>query len=85
MVFRRLLRVGFSPLSGAVLMLYLFLMSFLQSGFRPISITPVQSKVYERLVSCRLCAFLETECVFPRHQYANRKGLRTYDALLDIV
>ena len=60
-------------------------MSFLLSGFRPISITPVLSKVYERLVSSRLCAFMETEGVFPMHQYAYRKGLGTCDALLDIV
>ena len=60
-------------------------MSFVLTGFRPISIMPVLSKVYERLVSSRMCAFMETERVFPRHQYAYRKGLGTFDALLDIV
>ena len=49
-----------------------------------ISITPVLSKVYERSVSSRLYAFMETEGVFPRHQYAYRKGLRTCDSLLDM-
>ena len=28
---------------------------------------------------------MEEEGVFPRHQYAYRKGLGTYDAMLDIV
>ena len=28
---------------------------------------------------------MQTECVFPRHQYAYRKGLGTCDAMLDIV
>ena len=28
---------------------------------------------------------MESEGVFPRHQYAYRKGLETYDAPLDIV
>ena len=60
-------------------------MSFLLSGFRPISITPVLSKVYERLISSRLCAVMQTEGVFPRNQYAYRKVLGTCDALLFIV
>ena len=41
---------------------------------------PFLSKVYERLVSSRLCAFMET-----RHQYAYRKGRGTCNALLVIV
>ena len=47
-------------------------------------ITPLLFKVYERLVSFRLCASMETEVVFPRHQYAYCKGLEACDALLDI-
>ena len=35
-------------------------MSFLLSGLRTISITPVLSNVYELLVSSSLCAFIET-------------------------
>ena len=60
-------------------------MFLLLPGFRPISITPVLSKVYECLVSSRLCVFMETEGVFPRHQNAYLKGLGTCDALLEIV
>ena len=43
-------------------------MSFLLSGFRPILITVVLSKVYERLVSSSLGDFMESEGVFLRHQ-----------------
>ena len=60
-------------------------MPILLSGVRPISSTIVLSKVYERLVSSRLCAFTETEGVFPRYQFAYRKRLETCDALLDIA
>ena len=60
-------------------------MYFLLPEFRLISITPVLSKVNERLVSSHLCAFMETEGVFPRHQYAYRKGLGTCDSMLHIV
>ena len=55
------------------------------SGFRPISITPDLSKVNERLVLSRLCAFMETEDIFPRHQFAYRKELGVCDALSNIV
>ena len=60
-------------------------MSFLLSGFRPISITPVTLKTYERLISSRLCVFMESEGDFPRHQYTFRKGLESCDAMLEIV
>ena len=46
---------------------------------------PFLSKVYERMVSSRLSAFMETEGVSPRLQYAFRKGLGNCDALLCIV
>ena len=57
-------------------------MSFLLSDLKPISIT--LSNDYERLVSSRFCAFMESEGVFLRHQCAYRKGLGTCDALLDM-
>ena len=88
MVFRKLLRAGLFPFQWCcadVAPIPKGDMSFLLSGFRPISITPVLPKVYKRLVSSRLCAFMETDGVFPKHQYAYRKGLGTCDALLDIV
>ena len=52
------------------------------SNYRPISLTPILSKVFERLVSVRLGLFLEGRGVLPTTQFAFRKGLGTYDALL---
>ena len=61
------------------------LLSSLVSGYQPISLTPILSKIYERLISTRLCCFMERSGLFPSHQYAYRKGVGTCDALLDIV
>ena len=49
---------------------------------RPISITSVLSKMFERLVSVRLGRFMELSGVLPTSQSAYRKGLRTCDELL---
>ena len=52
---------------------------------QPISITPVLSKVFERLISLRFGRFLKRSGVLSSHQYSYRKSLGTCDALLDIV
>ena len=52
---------------------------------RPISITSVLSKVFERLVSVRLGRFMERSVVLPTTQFAYRKGLSTCDALLCVT
>ena len=49
---------------------------------RPISITSVLSKVFERLVSVRLGRFMVRNGVLPTTQSAYRKGLGTCDVLL---
>jgi hypothetical protein len=54
----------------------------LVTNYRPISITSVLSKVFERLLSVRLGRFMERTGVFPPTQFAYRKGLGTSDALL---
>ena len=51
--------------------------SFFVANCRPISITPVLSKVFERLVSVRLGRFMECSGVLPTTQFAYRKGLGT--------
>ena len=56
--------------------------SFSVVNYRPISITSVLSKVFERLVSVRLGQFMERSCVLPTTQFAYRKGLGTCDALM---
>ena len=52
------------------------------SNYRPISITSVLSKMFERLVSVRLGRFMERSSVLPTTQFAYRKGLGTCDANL---
>jgi len=54
------------------------------SQYRPISITPVLSKVYEKLVAARLARYFEDSGLLPASQYGFRKGLGTCDALLHI-
>ena len=51
----------------------------------PISLTPLLSKVFERLVSVRLGRFMECRGVLPTTQFAYRKGLGTCDALLCVA
>ena len=52
------------------------------ANYRPISITSVLSKVFDRLVSVRLERFMERSGVIPTTQFADRKGSSTCDALL---
>ena len=52
------------------------------ANYRPISITSVLSKVFERLVSVRFGLFMERSGVLPTTQFAYRKGLCTCDTLL---
>ena len=87
-IFRRLLREGQFPpewRTADITPLPKGPLSSIVSGYRPISITPVLSKVYERLISSRLASFMESSNLFPPHQYSYRKGLGTCDALLDVV
>ena len=52
------------------------------ANYRPISMTSVLSKVFERRVSVRLGRYMERSGVFPTTQFAYRKGLGTCNALL---
>ena len=52
------------------------------SKYRKMSITPVLSKVFERLVAVRLGRFMEHSGVLPTTQFAYRKSLGTCDTLL---
>ena len=52
------------------------------ANYRPISITPVLSKVFERLVSVRLGRFMVHCGMLPTTQVAYRKGFGTCDAIL---
>ena len=61
------------------------ILSALVCNYRPISITPVLSKVFERFISLHFGRFLQRSGILPSHQYSYRKNLGACDALLDIV
>ena len=55
------------------------------SNYRPISLTPILSKVFERLLLVRFGHFIYCRGVLPTIQFAFRKGLGTCDALLCVA
>jgi hypothetical protein len=86
-IFRCLLRAGSFPACwrcADVVPIPKGMVSSMPKDYRPISITPVLSKVFESLISGRLRRFMEAESLFPPHQYAYRQCLGTCDAMLDI-
>ena len=88
MVFRLLVRLGSFPASWRQANLTPISKgppSSSVANYRPISITSVLSKVFERLVSVRLGRFMERSGVLPTTQFAYRKGLGAYDALLCVT
>ena len=58
------------------------LLSHWPINYRPVSLTPILSKVFECLVSVRLVRLIECRGVLPTTQFAYRKGLVTCDVLL---
>ena len=87
-VFRRLLRLGSSPVCWRVANVTSIPKgppSSSVSNYRPISLRRILSKVFERLVSVRLGHFMECRGVLPTTQFANRKGLGTCDVLLCVA
>ena len=52
------------------------------ANYRPISVPPELSKVFQRLVAVRLGRFMEHYGVLPTTQFAYLKGLGTCDALV---
>ena len=52
--------------------------------YMPISITPVLSKVYEKVISCRMISHLIQKVVFPGCQFAYRSGRGTCDMPLTL-
>ena len=47
---------------------------------RPISTTPLLSKVFEKIVAGKLSNFLESNSLLPITQFSYRRGLRTCNA-----
>ena len=84
-VFRRLVRLGSFPpwwRQANVTQIPEGPPSSSVAKYRPISLTSVLFKVFERLVSVRLGRFMELNGVLPNTQFAYRKCLGTCDALL---
>ena len=76
-IFRRLLRLGSFPVCWRVANVTPIPKgppSFSASNYRPISLTPILSKVFERLVSVCLGRFMEGRGVLPTTQFTYRKG-----------
>ena len=87
-VFRRLLRFGLLPVCRRVANVTPIPKdppSSSVANYRPISLTPILSKVFERLGSVRLRHFVECRGVLPTTQFAYRKGFGTCDALLCVA
>ena len=81
-VFRRLVRLGSFPAcwrQANDTPIPKGLPSFSVANYRPISITSVLSKVFDRLVSVCLGQFMECSGVLPTTQFAYWKGLGTCD------
>ena len=60
-------------------------LSSISAEHRPISITSVLSKVYERLMASWLRRFYESRAILPPTQYGFREGLGTCDAMLHVA
>jgi len=57
----------------------------LPGNYRPISILPIISKVYEKIVNGRLLKFLEDNSLFYEHQYGFRHGYSTKLSLINLI
>ena len=53
--------------------------------YRPISILPTLSKVFERLIYNRLLLFFNENNTLNKHQFGFRKGLCTIDAVTELL
>ena len=87
MVFRGLLRSGSFPVFwkvADVVPVPKGAPSAQVANYRPISITPVLSKVFERVIAVKFGWYLESGSILPNNQFAYRRNLGTCDALLTV-
>ena len=54
-------------------------------NYRPISVLPVVSKIFEKVMQSRLLSFLKKQGSILASQYGFRRGHSTYMAILDMV
>ena len=52
------------------------------NDYRPISLLPIFSKIFEKIIKCRVLSYLEKIAFFSSKQYGFRAGKSTEDALL---
>ena len=55
------------------------------ANYRPVSVLPVLSQIFERVIKVRLLRFLERHLVIILGQYGFRQGHSTAMAVLDMV
>ena len=54
-------------------------------NYRPISVLPVLSKIFEKLVNNRLIEYLEKNDILYKHQYGFREGRSTKLAVTNLI
>jgi hypothetical protein len=52
-------------------------------NYRPISLLPIISKIWEKIMAEQICEFLEENGLFCSHQFGFRKGRITEQAILN--
>ena len=55
------------------------------NNYRPISVLPVLSKIFERSLSNRLICWMSRHAILSSHQFGFRKGKSTVDALISLT
>lgn len=55
------------------------------NNFRPISLLPIFSKVFEKVLMKQVACYFEANGLFSEHQYGFRRGLSTTNAILSLV
>lgn len=54
-------------------------------NYRPISLLPIISKIFEKCMALRVVDYFESNNLFTEHQFGFRKGRNTVMAILDLV
>ena len=54
-------------------------------NYRPISLLPIFSKVFEKILATQIVAYFEANNMFNKHQYGFRKGISTSHCLTNLV
>ena len=57
----------------------------LPNNYRPISLINTLSKIFEKLMSCRMWSFIKKHNIISNHQFGFRGGRNTADAVLEFV